>query len=133
MLICFMLYAISTEFLVILPGTIFQSLSVSDAFLPFSSCFPMLAYEVFMDNLTSYNVMLNNNTSEFDVWQCVVRRPGPPKCECNKVLLLPNNNLTLYYDGNLLAKFHQLSLLSIRVFIVGVTQPVVRFFLVYRT
>ena len=88
-----MLYAISTEFLVILPGTIFQNLSVSDAFLPFSSCFPMLAYEVFMDNLTSYNVMLNN-TSEFDVWQCAVRRPGPPKCECNKVLLLPNNNLT---------------------------------------
>ena len=52
-------------------------------------------------------------------------RPGP-QCEFNKVLLLLNNNL-----NNLLAKFHQLSLLSIRI--VAVTQPVVRFFLVYRT
>ena len=63
-----------------------------------------------MDNLTSYNVMLNNNYSEFDVWLGDVRRPGPPKCQCNKVLLLPINNLTLSlssFDSCLCGRCHR--------------------------
>ena len=62
-----------------------------------------------MDNLTSYNVMLNNNFSEFDVWLGDVRRPGPPKCQCNKVLLLPISNLTLTlssFDSCLCGRCH---------------------------